>query len=134
MKARQSAQTTVIRFGDYQLDPERGELRKHGQPVRLAPQPMKVLALLASRPGELVTREEICEQVWGGETFVDFEQGLNHCINQVRAALGDDSDAARFVETVPRRGYRFLAETALVQEEPPAPDGMRRVAPLRTMI
>jgi TolB-like protein/DNA-binding winged helix-turn-helix (wHTH) protein/tetratricopeptide (TPR) repeat protein len=122
VKARRLAQTAVIRFGDYQLDPKRGELRKKGQPVRLAPQPMKVLALLANRPGELVTREEIREQVWGGETFVDFEQGLNHCINQVRAALGDDSAAARFVETVPRRGYRFLAETALVQEEPPAPD------------
>ncbi len=121
MKARQSAQTTVIRFGDYQLDPERGELCKHGHPVRLAPQPMKVLALLASRPGELVTREEIREQIWGGETFVDFEQGLNHCINQVRAALGDDSAAARFVETVPRRGYRFLLEAARGEEESPAP-------------
>jgi TolB-like protein/DNA-binding winged helix-turn-helix (wHTH) protein len=123
VKDRRLAQSATIRFGDYQLDPEKGELRKKGQPVRLAPQPTKVLALLASRPGELVTREEIRELIWGGETFVDFEQGLNHCINQVRAALGDDSAAARFVETVPRRGYRFLAEVTRVHEEPPAPDG-----------
>jgi len=118
---RRLTRTAAIRFDEFELDPEKGELRKNGHPVRLAPQPMKVLALLASRPGELVTREEIREQIWGGETFVDFEQGLNHCINQVRAALGDDSAAARFVETVPRRGYRFLLEAARSEEESPAP-------------
>src|SRR5207249_5892439 len=95
-------------FGGFGLDPSTGGLRKDGVVVRLPPQPSKVLAVLAGRPGELVTREELRRHLWG-ETFVDFDRGLNFCINQVRAALGDDADAPRFVETLPRRGYRFIA-------------------------
>lgn len=104
--------TGVLRFGVFELDTRTGELRKSGTLIKLQPQPLKVLALLASRQGELVTREEIQQQVWGGETFVDFEQGLNYCIRQIRDALGDDADSPRYVETLPRRGYRFLVPAA----------------------
>src|SRR5450631_1661752 len=85
----------IIRFGVYQLDPKTSELRKGGRLIRLAPQPVKVLILLATRAGELVTREEISAEIWGGETFVDFEQGLNNCIKQIRNALSDNADTPR---------------------------------------
>lgn len=114
-------QPAILRFGVFELDSRTGELRKSGALVRLQPQPLKVLALLAGRAGELVTREEIQQQVWGGETFVDFEQGLNYCIRQIRDALGDDADSPRFVETLPRRGYRFLASVAGLQPAAASP-------------
>jgi DNA-binding winged helix-turn-helix (wHTH) protein len=85
------------------------ELRKSGQKVKLAPQPARVLALLASRPGELVTRDEIRREIWGDGTFVDFGRNLNFCLNSIRAVLGDTAQSPRFVETLPRRGYRFIA-------------------------
>jgi len=99
---------SVVRFGDFELDLEQVELRRHGAPVRLPPQPLRILALLSTRAGRIVTREEIQRQVWG-ETFVDFELGLNRCIRQIRAALGDNAEQPRFIETIPKRGYRFVA-------------------------
>jgi DNA-binding winged helix-turn-helix (wHTH) protein/tetratricopeptide (TPR) repeat protein len=99
---------SLFRFGAFELDPRSGELRRAGDPVKLPPQPFKVLTLLARRTGEVVTRNEIREQIWSGETFVDFDQGLNFCIRQIREALGDDAEAPRYIETLPRRGYRFL--------------------------
>ncbi len=99
----------LIRFAAFELDLDSGELRKSGVLIHLPPQPLKVLALLASHAGQLLTREEIRQQVWGDETFVDFEQGLNHCIKQIRTALGDDAEAPRYIQTLPRRGYRFIA-------------------------
>ena len=98
-----------LRFGIFELEVDSGELRKSGRAVRLRPQAAKILVLLASRPGQLVTREELREKIWGNETFVDFEHGLNLCIKEVRAALGDDADTPRYVETLPKRGYRFMA-------------------------
>ena len=98
-----------LRFGVFELNAETGELRKSGHTVRLRPQAAKVLLLLASRPGQLITRDELREKVWGNETFVDFEHGLNLCIREVRAALDDDADTPRYVETLPKRGYRFIA-------------------------
>jgi DNA-binding winged helix-turn-helix (wHTH) protein len=111
----------LLRFGPFELDPKAGELRRDAQLVKLAPQPLKVLELLARRSGEVVTRSEIRDHVWCGDTFVDFEQGLNFCIRQVREALGDSADTPRFVETLPRRGYRFLApvKTAQTAAAPP---------------
>ncbi len=100
---------SVLRFGVFELDFKAGEVRQAGVPLDLPPQPFKILALLASRPGELVSREEIQEQVWGSETFVDFEQGLNTCIKKIRDALGDHAEVPRYIQTVPRRGYRFVA-------------------------
>lgn len=101
--------TTTVRFGIFELDIQAGELRKDGVPVRLPPQPYKLLVLLASRPGHVVTRQEIRDALWSDGTTVDFEQGVNFSIKQVREALGDDAEAPRYVQTLPRRGYRFIA-------------------------
>jgi TolB-like protein len=98
----------ILRFGAFELRTAPAELRLHGDPVKLPPQPLKVLELLARRNGEVLTRDQIREHVWCGDTYVDYEQGLNFCIRQIREALGDHADAPRFVETLPRRGYRFL--------------------------
>jgi len=100
--------SAVLRFGAFELAPDRSELRHQGDVVKLPPQPFKVLELLARRSGEIVTRAEIRDHVWSGDTFVDFEQGLNFCIRQIREALGDAADTPRYIETLPRRGYRFL--------------------------
>jgi DNA-binding winged helix-turn-helix (wHTH) protein/tetratricopeptide (TPR) repeat protein len=108
----------VLRFGSFELHTGPAELRHHGDVVKLAPQPLKVLEILARRSGEVVTRAYIHEQVWSGDTFVDFEQGLNFCIRQVREALGDTADAPRFIETLPRRGYRFLMPVKTGEEAP----------------
>lgn len=98
-----------VRFGVFELDLHSRELRKSGFLIHLSPQPLKVLVLLVSHPGELVTREELRNQIWGSDTYVDFEHGLNFAIARIRDALGDDSESPRYVETLPRRGYRFIA-------------------------
>ncbi len=104
-----SATEKLLRFGVFELNLDAEELRKDGIPIKLPPQPVKVLALLAGRAGQVVTRDEIQKQVWGEETYVDFEHGLNQCIKQIRTALNDNADKPLYVETLPRRGYRFLA-------------------------
>jgi len=100
---------SLLRFGVFDLDPQTCVLRKHGRPLKLQPQPAKVLALLVARPNELITREELREQIWGNGSYGDFEHALNVCISQLREVLDDDADSPRWIETVPRRGYRFLA-------------------------
>ena len=100
----------IIRFGEYELALKSGELRKNGSVIRLQQQPFKVLAFLASHAGQTVTRQELQEAVWEDGTFVDFEHGLNFCIKQIRTALGDDAHSPRLIETLPRRGYRFIAQ------------------------
>src|SRR5262250_840406 len=99
----------IIRFSTFELNLLTGELRKSGQKVKLQEQPLQVLAALLERPGELVTREELRNRVWPRDTFVDFDHALNTAIKKIRAAVNDDTDAPRYVETVPRRGYRFIA-------------------------
>jgi TolB-like protein/DNA-binding winged helix-turn-helix (wHTH) protein/Tfp pilus assembly protein PilF len=99
-----------LRFGVFELDLRAGELRKHGLRVRLQEQPFQVLAMLVEHPGEVVAREELQKKLWLADTFVDFDHGLNKAINKLREALGDSADNPRFVETVARRGYRFLVE------------------------
>ena len=99
----------VVRFGVFQMDLQAGQLLKNGRVVRLKPQPFRLLELLVSRAGDVVTREEIREVLWGSDTFVDFDQGVNSAIKQVREALNEDADRPLYVETVPRRGYRFIA-------------------------
>jgi TolB-like protein/DNA-binding winged helix-turn-helix (wHTH) protein/Flp pilus assembly protein TadD len=99
-----------LRFGVFEMDLRAGELRKHGMQVRLQKQPFQVLAMLLEHPGEVVTREELQKSLWAVDTFVDFDHGLNKTINKIREALGDSAESPRFVETVSRRGYRFLAE------------------------
>lgn len=111
-----------VRFGPYELDATSGELRKHGVALKLHPQPFRVLQLLVGRNGEVVTREEIQRALWGEDTFVDFDRGINFCVNQIRAALLDDADHPRYIETLPRRGYRFIAPVDALEEQP-APAG-----------
>jgi serine/threonine-protein kinase len=108
----------LLKFDAYELNLETGELRKSGTPLRLPPQPAKVLALLASHPGELITREALQQHLWNGDTNVDFELGLNSCIRRVRAVLRDDGEKPRYIETVPRRGYRFIASVELLSVAP----------------
>jgi DNA-binding winged helix-turn-helix (wHTH) protein len=98
----------LVRFGVFEVDLRTGELRKSGLKIKLADQPFQVLAMLLERPGELVTREELQKKLWSESTFVDFEHGLNKAVNRIREALGDDADSPRFMETLPRRGYRFI--------------------------
>ena len=98
-----------IRFGPFVLDARTEELRRDGEVVPIARQPFRLLLALARRPGELVTREELCREVWGEGTFVDFERGLNFCVLQARTALGDAAKQPAYIETLPRRGYRFIA-------------------------
>jgi TolB-like protein/DNA-binding winged helix-turn-helix (wHTH) protein/Flp pilus assembly protein TadD len=107
-----------LRFGVFELDPRAGELRKHGLRVRLQEQPFQVLAMLLEHPGEVVTREELQKKLWPADTFVDFDHGLNKAINKIREALSDSADSPRFVETVARRGYRFLAEVKVADSVP----------------
>ena len=96
-------------FGVFELDRRSGELRKAGVRVKLAAQPFQLLVALLDRAGEVVTREELQRQVWPADTFVDFDRGLNKAVNRLREALGDTADSPRFIETVPKRGYRFIA-------------------------
>jgi DNA-binding winged helix-turn-helix (wHTH) protein/TolB-like protein len=105
-----------LRFGDFTFDPASGELRRDGERVPLQPQPGRLLELLLARPGEVVTRDEIRAALWGDGTHVDFERSLNFCVAKLRAALGDDAVSPRFVETVPTRGYRFIAATEQATE------------------
>ena len=101
--------TRVVRFGVFEVDFHTTELRKQGVRIRLPGQSFQVLEALLLRPGDLVTREELKQKLWPSDTFGDFEHGLNAAVNRVREALGDSSDNPRFVETLPRRGYRFIA-------------------------
>jgi TolB-like protein/DNA-binding winged helix-turn-helix (wHTH) protein/Tfp pilus assembly protein PilF len=107
-----------LRFGVFELDLRSGELRKHGLLVRLQEQPFQVLTMLVENSGEVVTREDLQKKLWPANTFVDFDHGLNKAINKIRDALGDSAESPRFVETVARRGYRFLAEVKAVHGVP----------------
>lgn len=100
---------SLLRFGVFDLDPQNCVLRKNGRPLKLQPQPAKVLCLLVARPNELIAREELLQQVWGNGSYGDFEHALNVCISQLREVLDDNAESPRWIETVPRRGYRFLA-------------------------
>ena len=119
----------AIRFGVFEIDVRSGELRKQGRKVRLEGQPVQVLICLLENPGELVTREELHRRLWPADTYVNFEHGLNAAVKRLRRALNDSADNPRFVETLPRRGYRFLApiqaidageDVPIVHESPPA--------------
>lgn len=113
----------VVRFGAFELDLRTGELRKSGVRIHLPDQPFQLLKTLLDRPGELVTRDELRQRLWSTETFVDFDHGLNAAVRRLRDALGDSADVPRFVETLPRRGYRFIAPVIrqpVAEETPPS--------------
>src|SRR5216684_2735808 len=106
--ALETRSSGILRFATFEVDLRVGELRKQGKRLRLQDQPFQVLAVLLQRPGDVVTREELRSQIWSRDTFVDFDNGLNTAINKLREALGDSADNPRFIETLPRRGYRFI--------------------------
>jgi DNA-binding winged helix-turn-helix (wHTH) protein len=109
-----------IAFDRFEVDLRSGELRKNGHKVRLQAQPFQLLVLLLERPSEAVTRDEIRRKLWNADTFVDFDHSLGTAINKIREALGDSAQHPRFIETLPRRGYRFIGEIA-PPEQPPVP-------------
>ena len=124
----------VYRFGEFVLDTRSGELRRGSYRVRLRPQPAAVLEYLLQRPGDVVSRSDLRDVLWPDGTFVHFDHGLNSCIKQLRAALLDSRSAPRFLETLPRRGYRFIGPVAASQAlragsrglgQPPLPLGLR---------
>ncbi len=132
-------QSGVISFGSFQLDPDTGSLEKHGVRVRLPRQPARILTFLAQRAGTVITREELREQVWASDTFVDFEHGLNAAINKLRQALGDSAEKPRFIETLPGHGYRFVAAVRIEPpkqstEEAAAPEPVRAPSPIQVPV
>ncbi|MGH9535469.1 MAG: tetratricopeptide repeat protein [Terriglobales bacterium] len=115
----------ALRFGPFEVNLREWELRRHGRPVRLQGQPFQILALLLAHPGELVSREDLRRQLWPDHTFVDFDRGLNKAVNKLRYTLGDDADRPRYIATVPRHGYRFIAPVEAVI---PVPQALRLTA------
>ena len=127
------SKTSIRRFGSFELDLDAEKLLKNGRSIRIQPQPFRLLCLLTSKPGTLITREEIQAALWNNETFVDFEQGVNFAIKQVREALGDRGEDSLYVQTVPKRGYRFLAPVSGDTPQPaspPAPEAWDRAPQL----
>src|ERR1700685_720064 len=110
---------SVMRFGTYEVSRQSGEVRKAGLRVRVQQQPMKLLEILLEHPGEVVTREELRSRVWPNESFGDFDQALNIAIGKLRSALGDSAENPRFIETLPKRGYRFIAEVSVIDADAP---------------
>jgi DNA-binding winged helix-turn-helix (wHTH) protein len=124
----------ILRFGVFQLDVHTGELRKHGVKVKLQGKPLQVLQALVDRPGEVVTREELQQRLWPSDVFVDFENGLNTAANRLRIALGDSADKPRYIETLTRTGYRFIAPIEVVAEPPVSNgDAAQRTMPRASM-
>lgn len=111
----------TFRFGEFELDVDAGELRRNNRRLKLQPQPFKLLLLLVRRAGSLVTRDEIRGELWPEGTFVDFDQAVNFSIKQVRDALGDDAERPLYIETVPRRGHRFIAPISTPGQQARAP-------------
>src|SRR5947208_992798 len=97
-----------VRFGAFELDEDAGELRREGTKVRLQEQPLQILQILLEQPGKIITREELRKRIWQSDTFVDFDHGINNAIKRLREALGDTAETPRYIETLPRRGYRFI--------------------------
>ncbi len=127
--------TSVVRFGTYEVSLQSGEVRKAGVKIRVQQQPMKLLEILLERPGEVVTREELRDRVWADESFGDFDQAVNIAIGKLRSALGDSAENPRYIETLPKRGYRFIAEVSVVAADDlrsrgRAPTGIRSLAVL----
>src|SRR5579863_8545606 len=110
-------QPSVVRFGTYEVSLQSGELRKAGVRIRVQQQPMKLLEILLDHPGNVVTREELRSRVWPNEDSGDFDQAVNIAIAKLRSALGDSAENPRYIETLPKRGYRFIADVSVVSVE-----------------
>src|ERR1700726_1642313 len=120
---------SVVRFGTYEVSFQSGEVRKAGLRIKMQQQPLKLLEVLLERPGEVVTREDLRSRVWPNESFGDFDPAVNIAIAKLRNALGDSAENPRFIETLPKRGYRFIAEVSVVDADfrPKRPDSAARV-------
>src|SRR5712691_6300631 len=114
MEPRAESPGTSYRFGLFEVDSRTGELRKQGRRLKLRGRPFDMLVLLLARRGDVITREELRQQLWPADTFVDFDHGLNSAMNRLREALGDAAENPRFIETLPKRGYRFIAPIHVV--------------------
>src|SRR5215469_13823287 len=114
-----SKESNRARFGPFEVDLHTHELWKHGTRLKLVGQPFEILAVLLSRPGELVTRDEMRDRLWPSDTFVDFNHGLNAAVNKLREALCDSAENPRYIETLPRRGYRFIAGIEWITDKSP---------------
>lgn len=129
-----TSQNRVFRFGLYEADAVAGELRKNGRKLKVQEQPFRVLVLLLERPGAVVTREEVRQALWPADTFVDFDHGLNTAVNKLRDALDDTASNPRFIETLARRGYRFIAPVEVVGTERVTAPQNATEAPLQTPV
>src|SRR5215470_3395078 len=123
-----------VRFAAFEVDLQTGELFKHGRKIKLQTQSFLVLASLLERPGEVLTREELCQKLWPSGVFVDFEVGLNAAINRLRSVLDDSPEEPRYIETLPRRGYRFIAPVEIIPGATPvasvySPFGQESITP-----
>src|SRR5579883_1806110 len=121
-----SASGRIFRFGAFEFCVETRELRKHGLRIKLSGQPASVLAMLVERPGEVITREELRKRLWPDGTYVDFEHSVNTAVKRLRQALGDSADAPRFIETLARNGYRFIAPVSGAKEPLPSVAALSR--------
>jgi DNA-binding winged helix-turn-helix (wHTH) protein len=119
----------LIHFGTFKVDLRTGEIHKNGFRIRLQEQPFQVLAMLLAHAGDLVTREELRRALWPTDTFVDFDQGLNKAINKIRTALGDSAEQPRYIETLPKRGYRLIVTVSLTNTDAEPPNGSERLLP-----
>src|ERR1700751_1580617 len=117
-----------VRFGSFEIDEIAGELRRDGVKIRLQEQPFQILQILLEHPGDVITREDLRKRVWPSDTFVDFDHGINNAIKRLREALGDTAETPRYIETLPRRGYRFIGAISAVAE--PAVEEIRSIAVL----
>ena len=111
-----------LRFGDYELDSQSGGLFRNGWPVKIQPQPLRVLRVLVERHGEIVFREQLRARIWGDATYIEFDQGLNYCIRQIRIALRDEPSEPLYIETLPKQGYRFIVTVASAENGAKAGD------------
>src|SRR5215475_10165801 len=130
-----TASGTLFRFGIFEVDSAGGNLTRSGARVKIQEQPFRLLLILLEHPGEIVTREELRQRLWPEGTYVDFDGSLNVILKRLRAAIGDDPDNPRFIETVPRRGYRFIAPVSVLQakaEQPLAKAAETRSSPVHT--
>src|ERR1700758_3661018 len=119
--------SAVWRFGVFEIDARTGELRRNGQSIKLREQPSRILLILVEHAGELVTREQLRQRLWPSDTFVDFDHSLNTAVMKLREALGDSADRPLYIETIPKKGYRFLAPVSQSGEE------RKEIAPQRLM-
>src|SRR6266704_4267357 len=123
----------TVRFGIFELDADAGELRKQGTRMKLQEQPLQMLQVLLQRPGEIVTREELQQKIWPSDTFVDFDHGLYNAIKRLREALGDDAEKPQYIETSPRRGYRFIGKSEAATPAPASRIQSLAVLPLENL-